>query len=871
MKTSSEIRQAFLDFFRCKQHQIIPSASMVIKNDPTLMFTNAGMNQFKDIFLGNIEYPYLRVANTQKCLRVSGKHNDLEQVGHDTYHHTMFEMLGNWSFGDYFKKEAIEWAFELLTKVYGISADSMYATYFEGDKTENIEPDFESKTLWEQYLPTAHILAGSKKDNFWEMDDSGPCGPCSEIHLDLRTEEDKKKIPGYKLINTDNTDVIEIWNLVFIQFNRDMHGKLHLLKDKYVDTGLGLERLCRVIQGKTSNYDTDLFIPVIKKTEEISGIKYGSEKTSDVAFRVIADHLRAVAFAVADGQIPSNVKAGYVIRRILRRSVRYGYTFLKLDTPFINLLVPTFIECMWDFFPELQKQQQLIAKVILEEEKSFLKTLQTGIHRFEDYISAHPWQKKLEGKFVFELYDTYGFPVDLTELIGREKGLDIDIDGFNYCMTVQKERSRKDSEIIKEDWIVVRDIKNTEFVGWDYIKHPVRITRYRKIIKKGKEFYQVMFDKTPFYGESGGQCGDTGILRNNKDTIKIIETIKELDNTVHISEYLPKDIETEFMAEVDETARNKIIKNHTATHLMHNALRKVLGSHVEQKGSLVTPDYLRFDFSYFQKMSKQETEQVERIVNADIRNNLPLIENRAIDYDEALKQGAIALFGEKYAQKVRMIRFGDSVELCGGTHVSSTGSIGFFKIISESAIAAGIRRIEAVTGEKATELVLEQWKTLQSISEMFNNPKNILETISNICQQQKKLEKQIEQLENENIRNITATLLNETKNINNINILQKKLSLPAHYIKNLSFELNKQGKAPFFYAIGNVSENKVSVTVIISDDLVKDRNLSAASIVKETGKEIGGSGGGQLNIATAGGTIPQGIDKALNIAVSFIK
>jgi len=863
MKTSADIRQAFLDFFQNKQHHIVSSAPMVLKNDPTLMFTNAGMNQFKDIFLGNKPVQFPRIANTQKCLRVSGKHNDLEEVGHDTYHHTMFEMLGNWSFGDYFKKNAVEWAFELLTQIYGIDSEIMYATYFEGDASEQLEPDHEAKELWAKFLPPERILPGNKKDNFWEMGESGPCGPCSEIHVDLRPDDERRKISGHTLVNADHPQVIEIWNLVFIQFNRDMQGKLHPLKNKHVDTGMGFERLCRVIQRKTSNYDTDVFTPVLKVLEGISGIAYGSDEQCDVAFRVVADHLRAVSFSIADGQIPSNVKAGYVIRRILRRAVRYGYTFLKLQKPFLHELVSVMVEQMGSFFPELERQKQLIEKVIFEEEQSFLRTLATGIHRFEDYIASNPDVKLLDGKFVFELYDTFGFPVDLTELMCREKNLSVDMVAFTELLNEQKERSRKDAVVQKEDWIEVKEISKTEFVGWDFMKHPVHIGRYRKINKKGKDFFHLVLDKTPFYGESGGQTGDTGILRNEREEIQIIETIKEIDLIIHVSEQLPSELQSEFIAEVDEKARLSTMRNHSATHLMHHELRNVLGNHVEQKGSFVTPDYLRFDFSHFQKMSGEEIEKVELLVNEAIRKNYPLIENRSIEYAKAVKQGAIALFGEKYEESVRTISFGNSMELCGGTHVAASGSIGLFKIVSESAIAAGIRRIEAISGEKAVQMVLDQWNTIQTIKSQFNHPKSILEAIQHLRDQMKTMEKRVEELETRNIAALAINMIKDIQKVNEISVLVETLSVSPAHLKVISFELKNRCQSPYYIILGNIADDKVSITVIVSDDLIKEKGLHAGNIVRELAKFINGGGGGQPGMATAGGTYINGLDKAI--------
>lgn len=871
MKNSSEIRQAFLDFFALKNHQIVSSAPMVLKNDPTLMFTNAGMNQFKDIFLDNKQAQHLRVADTQKCLRVSGKHNDLEEVGHDTYHHTMFEMLGNWSFGDYFKKEAIEWAYDLLTNVYGISKDILYATYFEGDPSENLEVDIEAKALWEKLLPADRVLPGNKKDNFWEMGESGPCGPCSEIHVDLRTQQEKAEIHGSLLVNKDHPQVIEIWNLVFIQFNRDMHSKLHPLKNKHVDTGMGFERLCRVIQGKTSNYDSDVFMPYINKLEEISGLKYGDNEKADIAFRVVSDHLRAVAFAIADGQIPSNVKAGYVIRRILRRAIRYGYTFLNFDKPFIFKLIPSLVDNMGKFFPELVKQQTLIEKVIFEEEQSFLRALETGIHKFEDFVKNIPQNQRIDGKFVFELYDTYGFPLDLTELLAKEKGLSIEIEEFNKLLNQQKERSRKDAVVDKEDWIIIDENPKCEFVGYDELQTEISITRYRRVNKKGKDYFHLVFNKTPFYAESGGQIGDTGQISDNDEIIEIIDTVKELDVIIHISEKMPKNPKSIFRASVNITDRENIIRNHSATHLMHNALRKVLGEHVEQKGSLVTKDNLRFDFAHFQKMSAEDIEKVELLVNEAIRSNFPLQENREMEYEKALESGAIALFGEKYEEKVRVIGFGDAVELCGGTHVKATGSIGLFKIISESAIAAGIRRIEAVSGEKAFELMQNQWKTIQNISSEFNNPKNLIDSISNLKENYKKLEKKIEEIELSNISSFAKELIKEAELKNDIYIIAKRLSIPSSHIKTLIFELRNHSKESYFYVLGNEADEKVSLSVIISDNLIKEKNLHAGNIVKSLAKEIGGGGGGQANFATAGGTNSEKLDLVISQALKFVE
>jgi len=870
MKTSKQIRQSFFDFFKSKEHLIVPSASMVLKNDSTLMFTNAGMNQFKDIFLVNGEAQHPRIANTQKCLRVSGKHNDLEEVGYDSYHHTMFEMLGNWSFGNYFKEEAIEWAFEYITEVCGISKDILYVTYLEGDLSEQLEPDYECKKIWEKFLPADRILPGSKKDNFWEMGDSGPCGPCSEIHIDLRNVHEKQKIAGTQLVNKDNEDVIELWNLVFIQFNRDMSGKLHQLKSKYVDTGLGFERLCRVIQGKKSNYDTDIFIPLIKEIENISNQKYGQDNKKDIAFRVIADHIRAVSFAIADGQIPSNIKAGYVIRRILRRAIRYGYTFLGFGEPELYKLVDVLINTTGDAFPELEKQKSILSKVIFEEEQSFLRTLEIGIQKFENYISKNKNKKNINTDFVFELYDTYGFPIDLTQLMAKEKNYTINIENFNKLLGKQKERSRKDATVEMHDWTIIEDNADTEFVGYNSLIADVEIVRYRQINKKGKILYYMVFDKTPFYAESGGQIGDTGVIISKDEKIILINTLKELDMTIHIAETLPKNIHTTFSAQVDKDNRIGIMRNHTATHLLHFALRSILGAHVEQKGSLVAGDHLRFDFSHFSKLTDDEIESIEKTVNALIRDNIALTEH-ILSCDEARAKGAIALFGEKYEDKVRVIQFNNSIELCGGTHVSGTGELGFFKIITETAIAAGIRRIEAVTGSDAETLILAQWKILSQIESAFNNPKNIINAIKNLKEKNRDLEKKIEEIENQQVQAIAKSLISEVTDMNGIMFLSKTVDISNTLVKNLAFEMKKLSKCSFFYVFGNINEPKAYLTVIISDDLVKEKVLHAGDIVKELAKEINGGGGGQPNLAVAGGENIQGLSKALEKARKYLE
>ncbi|MDR2383843.1 MAG: alanine--tRNA ligase, partial [Prevotellaceae bacterium] len=754
MMTSKEIRATFLNFFKSKGHEIVPSAPMVVKNDPTLMFTNAGMNQFKDIFLGNETGKADRIVDTQKCLRVSGKHNDLEEVGHDTYHHTMFEMLGNWSFGDYFKKEAIDWAWELLHKVYGIPADRLYATVFEGSEKDNTEKDKEALDLWKQYLPENRILLGNKKDNFWEMGDTGPCGPCSEIHIDLRPEAERAVTPGESLVNKDNPLVIEVWNLVFMQFNRKADGSLESLPAKHVDTGMGFERLCMALQGVTSNYDTDVFQPIIAKIAELSGKKYGNDKDSDVAMRVVADHLRAIAFSIADGQLPSNVKAGYVIRRILRRAVRYGYTFLGFDKPFICELVGTLVGEMGETFPELIKQQQLIEKVIHEEELSFLRTLEIGINMLDKLIreSKKQGKKQISGTDIFTLYDTYGFPLDLTELILKEHGLQADKEGFDLEMQKQKDRARNAASIEVDDWVVIKE-GESEFVGYDHTSVETEILRYRKVKQKDKDFYQIVLSTTPFYAEMGGQVGDNGLLESEteSETIEIFDTKKENNLSVHLAQRLPANLSGTFTASVNIEKRTATECNHSATHLLHYALRKVLGTHVEQKGSFVSSEVLRFDFSHFQKVSYEEIREVEKLVTKAIRDNIPLDEYRNILIDEAKSMGAMALFGEKYGDRVRVIQFGDSVELCGGTHIQQTGSIGTFRIVNEGSIAAGIRRIEAVTAEKCENFLYMQQDLLYSIREMFNNTPNLKQALQKFFAENQELKKTVEEFKKERL------------------------------------------------------------------------------------------------------------------------
>ena len=869
---SNQIRQAYFDFFKNKNHFIEKSAPMVVKNDPTLMFTNAGMNQFKDIFLGNSPATNERVANTQKCLRVSGKHNDLEEVGHDTYHHTMFEMLGNWSFGDYFKKEAISWAWELLTVVYGIDKNSLYVTVFEGAKDDKLEADEEAKEYWKEFVPENRILYGSKKDNFWEMGDTGPCGPCSEIHVDIRNDSEKKKIPGRELVNKDHPLVIEIWNLVFIQFNRLSDGSLHPLKAKHVDTGMGFERLCMVLQGKQSNYDTDVFQPYIQKLAEMAGTTYGKNEETDIAMRVISDHLRAVSFAIADGELPSNNKAGYVIRRILRRAVRYGYTFLDFKEPFIHNLVPEMVKKMGEFFPELPAQQDLIMRVIAEEETTFLKTLATGINKFENYIQNDPSNKIIDGKFAFELFDTYGFPVDLTQLMAREKGFDVDMKGFDEGMKRQKERSRAAGTVETQDWVILHPSEEeTVFLGYESLEAEVKPIKYRKVTSKGKTLYQLVLDKTPFYAESGGQVGDRGTLKSDDILLHVLDTHKENNLSIHILDKIPEHWPETFIATVDEKKRRLTENNHSATHLMHSALRKVLGTHVQQKGSLVDENRLRFDFSHFSRVTPEEIEEIEYFVNERIRENIQREEHREMDMQEAQEMGAIALFGEKYGSKVRVIAFDKdySAELCGGTHVSATGQIGLFKIVSEGAIAAGIRRIEAVTGKIAEKFVNEKIQTLEQVRGLLKNPKNIVKAIEQLHSENEKLNKQIQQLQKAQAGNMIGELKQKIQKVDDINFISVKLAVDAQMAKDLAFEMKKEVKN-LFLTIGHFADGKAGITIIISDNLVTEKQLHAGNIVRELAKDIQGGGGGQPHFATAGGKNPDGLYKAVSRAVEFV-
>ncbi len=867
---SISVRKTFLDFFQSKQHQIVASAPMVIKNDPTLMFTNAGMNQFKDIFLGNSSAKYNRVADTQKCLRVSGKHNDLEEVGHDTYHHTMFEMLGNWSFGDYFKKEAIAWAWELLTDVYKIEKENLYVTVFGGDEKDGIPKDMEAYNIWKQYIAEDRILFGSKKDNFWEMGDTGPCGPCSEIHIDLRDEAEKQIIAGKDLVNNDHHLVIEIWNNVFIEFNRMADGKLVSLPAKHVDTGMGFERLCMVLQNKKSNYDTDVFQPLIQELARLSGKEYGKDNKADIAMRVIADHLRAVSFAIADGQLPSNNKAGYVIRRILRRAVRYGYTFLNFREAFINELLVVLVKQMGDYFPELKSQQELIRKVITEEENSFLKTLAYGINKFEQYCNQNGGNKVIDGQFAFELFDTFGFPIDLTQLMAKELDLTVDMDGFSKAMEEQKNRSRQAAAVDTDDWVIVKNgVDETEFVGYDFIASDIEILKYRKVKTKDKTFYQLVFDKTPFYAESGGQVGDKGMIYNDNEKITIRDTKKENNLSVHIADKLPQDVNAGFIAQVDENKRQQTANNHSATHLLHEALRIVLGTHVEQKGSMVDDERLRFDFSHFSKLTDEEIEKVESLVNQNIRKNLLLDEKRSIAIEEAQKMGAMALFGEKYGDNVRVIRFGDSVELCGGTHVKATGNIGLFKIISESAIAAGVRRIEAISAEKAEAYYKAQTLTIEEIKELFKGSKDIVRSIKTLQDDNAELRRQIAVFNKEKAKMLQTSLLQKAEQINGVNFIAAKVDLDGATIKDMAFAM-KNDIENLFLVIGYESEGKVNLSVMVAENLVAEKAMDAGKIIREIAKEIQGGGGGQAFFATAGGKNPAGLENAFTKAKAFI-
>ena len=853
MLTAKEIRDSFKNFFESKGHQIVPSAPMVIKDDPTLMFTNAGMNQFKDIILGNQPIKYPRVADSQKCLRVSGKHNDLEEVGHDTYHHTMFEMLGNWSFGDYFKEEAINWAWEYLVTVLKLDPTILYATVFEGSPEEGLSRDNEAASYWEQYLPKDHIINGNKHDNFWEMGDTGPCGPCSEIHIDLRPAEERAKISGRDLVNHDHPQVVEIWNLVFMQYNRKADGSLDALPAKVIDTGMGFERLCMALQGKTSNYDTDVFQPIIKAIAQLAHTTYGQDKQNDIAMRVIADHIRTIAFSITDGQLPSNAKAGYVIRRILRRAVRYGYTFLGQKEAFMYKLLPVLIENMGEAYPELIAQKGLIEKVIKEEEESFLRTLETGIRLLEKTMSDTKanGETEISGKEAFTLYDTFGFPLDLTELILRENKMTVNLEEFTAEMEQQKARARNAAAIETGDWVILKE-GTTDFVGYDYTEYETAILRYRQIKQKNQTLYQLVLDCTPFYAESGGQVGDTGVLVNEFETIDIIDTKKENNLPIHLTKKLPAHLEAPMMACVDTDKRAACAANHSATHLLDEALRQVLGEHVEQKGSLVTPDSLRFDFSHFQKVTDEEIRQVEHLVNAKIRANVALKEYRNIPVEEAKELGAIALFGEKYGDHVRVIQFGSSIEFCGGIHVPATGNIGMVKIISESSVAAGVRRIEAYTGARVEELLDTIQDTLTDLRGLFNNAPDLKVAIHKYLEENAGLKKQVEEFMKEKEAVIKDKLFKSIQEINGVKVIQFCAPLPADVVKNIAFQLRGEITENLFFVAGTVENNKPMLTVMLSDNLVAG-GLKAGNLVKEAAKLIQGGGGGQPHFATAGG------------------
>ncbi len=867
---SQDVRKQFLEFFKSKQHTIVPSAPMVIKDDPTLMFTNAGMNQFKEYFLGNSVPKSSRVVDTQKCLRVSGKHNDLEEVGKDTYHHTMFEMLGNWSFGDYFKKEAIDWAWELLTEVYKIDKSILYVTIFEGDEKEGLEKDTEAYNYWKQFVPENRILNGNKKDNFWEMGDQGPCGPCSEIHVDIRSEEEKAKVPGKNLVNQDHPQVVEIWNLVFMQFNRKANGSLEKLPAQHVDTGMGFERLCMVLQNKQSNYDTDVFTPLIKKIETVTGSTYGKKEETNIAIRVIADHVRAGSFSIADGQLPSNNGAGYVIRRILRRAIRYGFTFLNTKEPFIYQLVDTLSDQMGVAFPELKSQKKLISQVIQEEEISFLRTLDQGLQLL-DTVIANAKDKTVSGKKAFELYDTFGFPIDLTALILSERGYSLNEKEFNEELQKQKDRSRAASEVATDDWTVLNNSNKEPFIGYDHTETEVKITRYRKVnSKKDGELYQIVLDSTPFYPEGGGQVGDKGFLESKDEKVKILDTKKENNLILHFTEKLPANVKDTFLAKVDTKLRNKTSKNHTATHLLHQALRDILGTHVEQKGSLVSPDYLRFDFSHFSKLTTEELQKIEYFVNKRIEEQLPLEEKRNITYNQAIDEGAIALFGEKYGDSVRAIKFGDSMELCGGIHVKNTANIWHFKITGEGAVASGIRRIEAITGDAVKHYFKEQETKLETINQFFKNPQDTVKAVRSLQEENSELKKQIEQLLKDKAKGLKSELQTELQEINGVQFLAKQVDLEANALKDLAYELGANSKNLFLF-LATVQNNKPMLTCYISKELVAEKGLNAGQIVRELGKYIQGGGGGQPFFATAGGKDPEGISKALNQAIEYIR
>ena len=870
---AEELRQIFFDFFQSKDHSIVSSAPMVVKNDPTLMFTNAGMNQFKDIFLGNEQPSYRRVANSQKCLRVSGKHNDLEEVGHDTYHHTMFEMLGNWSFGDYFKKEAIGWAWELLVDRLGIPEDRIYTTIFEGSSEDNVPRDDEAFKYWEKCFtnPSGRILEGSKKDNFWEMGETGPCGPCSEIHVDIRDDDERANLPGKDLVNKGHPHVIEIWNLVFIQYNRKSDGSLEILPSKHVDTGMGFERLCMIIQGKKSNYETDIFQSVIREISVITGQKYGQNEKTDIALRVVADHIRAVSFSIADGQLPSNNKAGYVIRRILRRAVRYGYNSLGIEEPFMYRLVPVLASEMGAHYPELVSGKDHIAKIIFEEETAFLRTLGKGLKMIEKTIAEFKKLNKnvLPGKEAFEMFDTFGFPVDLTQLILKENDLELDLIGFEAEMKKQKERSREDASVQAADWVTVRDIEGTEFTGYENTEDTINITKYRKVKIKGKESCHLVFDKTPFYAESGGQAGDTGFISSGNEKTDILDTIKENNQIIHIANKIPPDPTSAFTAVVDLEKRQMTANNHTATHLIHFALRSVLGNHVEQKGSLVNSERLRFDFSHFSKLSKEELSQVEKQVNQMVRENNRSKVTTGVSMEKARAMGAMALFGEKYGDTVRVVEFGDSVELCGGTHVESTGSIGIVKIVSEIGIAAGIRRIEAVTASKAQDFINEKLDTIDELTSLLKS--NIVEKVEKLISENSALRKSIEKYQAAETLIIAKDLLQKSTVINEIRLVSGQVDAgSSDVLKNIAHHI-KSSSDNTVLAIGSVISGKAYLLIMVSEDLVKGKSINAVSLINEVAAKINGGGGGHPQLATAGGKNPAGIPDALADVAEIIQ
>lgn len=867
MMTSKEIRESYKSFFASKGHQIVPSAPMVVKGDPTLMFTNAGMNQFKDIILGHAEIKYPRVADSQKCLRVSGKHNDLEEVGHDTYHHTMFEMLGNWSFGDYFKKEAIEWAWEFLTEVLKVDKSRLYVTVFEGAEDEGLHRDEEAAGYWAQYLPQERILNGNKHDNFWEMGDQGPCGPCSEIHIDIRSEEERKAVDGLILVNQGHPQVIEIWNLVFMQFNRKADGSLDSLPNHVIDTGMGFERLCMAIQGKTSNYDTDVFTPIIQAISTLTGVNYGADAKSDVAMRVIADHIRTIAFAITDGQLPSNAKAGYVIRRILRRAVRYGYTFLGRRDAFMYSLIPALIDSMGDAYPELIKGKDLIQRVIKEEEESFLRTLETGIRLLEKKIEELGSNKTLSGDDAFVLYDTYGFPLDLTALILSEHGCSLDEEGFNVAMKAQRARARNAAALDTEDWVILREGETT-FLGYDYTECDTEILRYRKVKQKNKEYYQVVLSSTPFYAEMGGQVGDSGYLTDGTTKYEVFDTKRENNLPVHLMTKLPEDASCELTAVINIEKRHAAEANHTATHLLHEALREILGTHVEQKGSFVSPDVLRFDFSHFSKVEPSDLRKVEQLVNERIRENFPREEFRNVPIADAQAMGAMALFGEKYGEEVRVLKYGTSVELCGGTHVSATGRIGFFRIISESSVAAGVRRIEAVTGAGAEKMLYQVEDLLKEVKELFNNNPQIITAIKKTIEENAELAQQVQAVLKEKVASVKQYLLSQREELGGIRIFKVQQNVSAELIKDLAFQIAGELTESFIF-IGATNEGgKPNLTLMLSRDLVESKGWNASNILRSAAKHIQGGGGGQPHFATAGGKRVEGLDEAVQQILS---